>query len=80
MSPFSFTLKLDVLINMYLSSSTPPTNGEPLMNILVPLKATSLVLNPPIKPALAVIVPWKTAPLANKVPLLSTLKLGPNLT
>ena len=38
------------------------------------------ILNPPILPALAVIVPVKTAPLANNEPSLSILNLGPKET
>ena len=79
MSPFCFTLKLVVFINLYLSSSTPPTNGLPLMKILVLLKELSSVLKPPIKPADAVIVPTNSAPLAIKIPSLSTMKFGPIL-
>ena len=38
------------------------------------------ILNPPIKPALAVIVPTNFAPLANNTPSLSILNLGPKET
>ena len=50
------------------------------MNIFVLERESSSVVNPPMIPLLADIVPSNCAPLANKVPLLSTLKLGPNLT
>ena len=78
-SPFCFTLKLDVDINIYSSLSTPPTAGEPLMNILLLLNECESVVNPPIKPADAVILPSNVAPLAIKIPSLSTMKFGPIL-
>ena len=56
-SPFSFTLKLDVLINIYRGSSTPPCNGLPLMKMLVLNKEELPIVNPPINPALADIEP-----------------------
>ena len=79
-SPFCFTLKFEVLMNMYLSSSIPPTNGEPLKKRFVLLSESSSAVKPPIKPALAVIVPSNLAPLAIRIPSLSTIKLGPNFT
>ena len=73
-SPLAFTLKLVVDMNLWSPVA------EPLIKKFVPLKAWSSVVNPPIKPALAVIVPWNTAPLACNVPESSTAKLGPNFT
>ena len=56
-------------MNMYRRSSLPPINGEPLINML-PLddaKDDELITNPPMLPAVAVIVPCiTTLPLASK--------------
>ena len=78
-SPSSFTLNLDVLMNIYRGSSTPPCSGLPLMKILVPDNEEVSILNPPILPELAVMEPSNTAPLANRTPSLSTPKFGPIL-
>ena len=73
MLPLAFTLKLVVDINLSLPLAAP------LIKKLEPLREWSSEENPPINPALAVIVPIKVAPLAIKIPSLSTIKLGPIL-
>ena len=78
-SPFCLTLKFDVLINIYSSLSIPPCFGEPLMNICSLLNECESVVNPPIKPEDAVILPSNVAPLAIKIPSLLTIKFGPIL-
>ena len=50
------------------------------MNISVLLNELESVVNPPINPADADMVPSNLAPLANNKPSLSTEKFGPNLT
>ena len=84
-SPFSFTLKWDVEININFESSSPPKLGEPLMTICFSVfpagdeNEDESVANPPIKPADAVMVPVNVAPLAIRIPSLSTIKFGPIL-
>ena len=78
--PSSFTLKFEDEINICLSFGAPPTAGEPLMNIFALWKELESVVNPPIKPCDAVILPSNLAPLAKSTPSLSTEKFGPNLT
>ena len=55
--PSCFTLNFYVLMNIYLGSSTPPSNGLPLMNRSLLNKEELPIVNPPINPALADIEP-----------------------
>ena len=66
MSPFCFTLKFVVDINLFSGSSVPPAAGEPLMKISVEDIESAFIANPPIWPLLAFILPVKkTFPLYN---------------
>ena len=81
--PWLFTVNpLDDITR--LDFDCPAPVAEPLnINVgvfLSPVKnASSSVVNPPIKPADAVILPSNVAPLAIKIPSLSTMKFGPIL-
>ena len=79
-SPLSFTLKLELEINIKRGWSVPPIAGLPLIKILVLEKESLSVVKPPMIPLLADIVPSNCAPLAWRIPLTSTAKLGPNFT
>ena len=56
-------------------------DGEPDIKVVLLFERIDddSIKNPPIEPALALIVPSNKPPLAIKIPLLSTIKLGPIL-
>ena len=80
-SPLCFMLKLELDKNMNRGWWPPPNAGLPLRKrlLLWSWKDELSVTKPPIKAALAVIVPSNFAPLAINTPSLFTIKLGPIL-
>ena len=75
MLPLPFILKLGLLIKK------SALDGDPDIKVVPPFERIEddSIKNPPIEPALALIVPSNKPPLAIRIPLLSTIKLGPIL-
>ena len=73
--PLPFTLKLGLLIKKSVLDGEPDIKVVPLFERI----DDDSIKKPPIEPALALIVPSNKPPLAIRIPLLSTIKLGPIL-